>query len=108
MTRLANDDSRDMAVPCGVLGEHYVTRSKTANRAVAGFDLDLSGQRDDILAPRRGVIIAQMGCRRAAKNNAMRRLERGGFHTAEKVSFHLEVFEVGFIVRSGVKSDDLH
>ena len=54
------------------------------------------------------MIVAQVIGWRPAKHDAMRRLERGGFHTSEKIKFHLEIFEVGFVVRAGIKSDDLH
>ena len=58
VTRLISDDPRDMAAPGGVFGEHDVARTETTYRAVAGFDLDLAGKSDDVLAFRRGVIIA--------------------------------------------------
>ena len=58
MARLAADYPRDMTSAGGVLGEHYVAGSETANRAVAGFDLDLSGKRNDILPFGHGVIVA--------------------------------------------------
>jgi hypothetical protein len=54
----ATDYPRDVASPGCVLGEHYVAWSKSANRAVAGFNLDLSSERNDILAPWRGVEVA--------------------------------------------------
>jgi len=108
MARLTADYPRNMAVPGGVLGEHHVAGSKSANCAVAGFDLDLSGQRDDILPFRRGGLVAQVGCRRAAKNDPMRGLQRGSFEMFVQVKFNFHFFEMRFVVRSGVKSDNLH
>lgn len=58
MARLAADYPRDMTPAGGVLSEHHVAGSETANRAVAGFDLDLSGKRNDILPFRHGMIVA--------------------------------------------------
>ena len=67
VARLAADHPRDVAMPGGIVREHDVARPKTPNRAVAGFDLDLSGERNDILPPRRMMIVAQMSRRRATK-----------------------------------------
>ena len=63
MARLAADDSGDVAVAGGVFGEHHVAGAEAANRAVAGFDFDLTRQRDDVLPSGRGVIAAQMSRR---------------------------------------------
>ena len=108
MARLAADHPRDVAMPGGIVCEHDVTRPEAPYRAVADFDLYLSGEGNDVLAPRRVVIIAQMSRGRAAKENPMRRLERGNLHMADQVKFDFELFEMRFVVRSGVKSNDLH
>jgi hypothetical protein len=108
MARLAADYSSDMAPPRCVLGKHHVAWSKTTNRAVASFDLDLTSECNDVLSPRRGMKITQMGCRRATKENPMRRFELGNFHVSTKVKFNIDFFEMGFVIRSSVKSDDLH
>ena len=108
MAWLAAYHPRDVAMPGGIVREHDVTRPKALYRAVAGFDLYLSGEGNDVLAPRRVVIIAQMSRGRAAKDNPMRRLERGNLHMADKVKFYIELFEMRFVVRSRVKSNDLH
>ena len=108
MARLAADHPRDVAMPGGIVREHDVTRPEAPYRAVADFDLYLSGEGNDVLAPRRVVIIAQMSRGRAAKENPMRRLERGNLHMADQVKFDFELFEMRFVVRSGVKSNDLH
>jgi hypothetical protein len=92
----------------GIVGEHDITGAETPYRTVAGFDLDLSGEGDDILTPGRVVKIAQMGCRRATKNNAVRRLELGNFHFSFEVELNIYFFEMGFVIRSGEKSNDLH
>jgi hypothetical protein len=92
----------------GIVGEHDITGAETPYRTIAGFDLDLSGEGDDILTPRRVVKIAQMGCRRATKDNAMRRLELGNFHFSFEVELNIYFFEMGFVIRSGEKSNDLH
>ena len=108
MARLAADYPSDVASPRCVLGKHHVASSKTTNRAVAGFDLDLTGKSNDVLPPRRGMIIAQMGCRRATKQDSMGRLQLGNFHLSTKVKFNIDFFEMGLVIGSSVKSDDLH
>jgi hypothetical protein len=108
MARLAAYHPRDVAMPGGIVREHDVTRPEAPYRAVAGFDLYLSGEGNDVLAPRRGVIIAQMGCRRATKDYAMRRLEFGNSHRSVDVEFNIDFFEMGFVIRSCEKSNDLH
>src|SRR5438128_12265619 len=92
----------------GIVGEHDIARAETLHRTIAGLDFDVSSERYDILAPRRGVTIAQMGCRRATKDDPMRRLERGYFHVSMYVKFNFYFFEMGFVVRPGVNSNDLH
>jgi len=108
MARLAAYHPRDMAMPGGIVGEHDVTRPEAPYRTVAGFDLDLPGERNDVLALRRGVIIAQMGCRRATKDYAVRRLEFGNSHRSVEVEFNIDFFEMRFVIRSREKSNDLH
>jgi hypothetical protein len=108
MARLAAHHPRDMAMPGGIVGEHDVARPEAPYGAIASFDLDLSGERDDVLALRRGVIIAQMGCRGVTKDYSVRRLEFGSFHLADEFKFHVDVFEVRFVIRSCEKSNDLH
>lgn len=80
MARLAADDPRDVAMAGGIVGEHDIARPETLHRTVASLDFDVSGERNDILAPRRVVKITQMGCRRATKDDPMRRLELRNFH----------------------------
>jgi hypothetical protein len=108
MARLAAYHPGDVAMPGGIVGEHDVSWSKTFYRTVAGFNLDLSSERDDVLAPRRVVKIAKMSRRRSTEDNPMRRLERGNFHMADQIKLYVDVFEVRLVVRSRVKPDDLH
>ena len=78
MARLAANYPSDVPMSGGIIGEHDIARSETSYRAVADLDFDVSGERNDILAPRRVVKIAQqMGCRRAAKEDPVRWLEDG-------------------------------
>jgi hypothetical protein len=38
----------------------------------------------------------------------MCRLELGNFHVSTEVKFNIHLFEVRFVVRAGIKSNDLH
>ena len=49
-----------------------------------------------------------MGWRRATEDDSVRRLKLGNFHVSLGVEFNLDVFEMGFVVGSGVYSNDLH
>ena len=91
-----------------IFRKHNVARPETPHRPVADFDFNLSGKGNNILAPWRRVIIAAMGWRHATKEDPMRRLELGNFHMSTEVKFNVDFFEVRFIVRSGVQSNDLH
>ncbi len=92
----------------GIVRKHDVAGPETPHRTVAGFDLDLSGERDDILTPWCRMIIAPMGWRHATKDDPVHRLKLGNFHVSPEVEFNLKVFEMRFVVRSGVYSNDLH
>ena len=108
MARPAADDPGDVAVAGCILRKHYVARSKAANRAVAGFNFDLTGEYNDVLPPRSRVIIAQVIRRRGTKNNALGRLQHRRLHMSGWIELDFDIFEVGFIVRTCVESDDLH
>ena len=92
----------------GIFRKHDVARPETPYRTVADFDFNLSGKGNDILAPWRRVIIAPMGWRHATKDDSMRRLKLGNFHVSTEVKFNIDFFEMRFVVRSGIKSNDLH
>ena len=92
----------------GIVRKHDVAGPEASHRTVAGLDLDLSGERNNILAPWRRVIIAPMGWRHATKDNSVYRLKLGNLHVSPEVEFNLKVFEMRFVVRSGVYSNDLH
>jgi len=57
MTRLATDDSSDMAAAGRILRKHHIAGSKAADRTIAGFDFDLTGKCDDVLSLGNRVII---------------------------------------------------
>jgi hypothetical protein len=108
MARLAADYPRDMAMSGGIVGEHHIPGPETFYGTVAGFDFNLASERNDILAPRRVVKIAPMGGRRAPEEYPMCRLEFGNLHMSLEIKLNAYFFKMGFVVRSGEKSDDLH
>ena len=108
VARLAADYPSDVAAASGIFRQHDIARPETPHRTVADFDLNLSGKGDYILAPGRRVIIAPMGCRHTTKEDSMHRLKLGNFHVSPQVKFDVDFLEMRFIVRAGVKSNDLH
>src|ERR1700732_2487425 len=50
--------ARRVALACEIVGEDYVTRSKTAHGAIADPDFHLPRENKNVLAPGRGVTIA--------------------------------------------------
>jgi len=74
MARLAADHPSDMAAAGCILGKHHIAGSKTAERAIPGFDFDLTGKRNDVLSFGNRVIITQVIRRGRTKNDALRRL----------------------------------
>lgn len=60
MARLVADNAGHVTASGGVFGQHHIPGPEAANGAVAGFDLDLAGQGDDILPSRYGMIAASM------------------------------------------------
>ena len=75
MAGLTADDSSDVAAAGRILRKHHIAGSKAADRAITGFDFDLTGKGNDILSSGHGMIITQMICRRAAKLDGVRRLQ---------------------------------
>lgn len=75
MARLAADDPGDMAAAGGILRKHDVAGSKATNRAITGFDFDLTGKCNHVLPVWRRVIIAEVVRARGAKGDAMRWLQ---------------------------------
>jgi hypothetical protein len=94
MTWLTADNSRDMPPAGRILGEHYIAGAESSNGAVAGFDFDLSRERNDVLTSGRGVEITQMVRRRAPKHNSMRRLKSRSLHAALEAELNLDLFKM--------------
>jgi hypothetical protein len=92
----------------GIFRKHDVAGPEASHRAVARLDFNLSGEGNDILAPWRRVIITPMGWRHATKDNPLHRLKLGYFHVSSEVEFNVDFFEVRFVVRAGVYSNNLH
>ena len=74
MARLAADHPSDVAAAGGILCQHDIAGPKAADRAIPGFDFDLTGKCNDVLPSGNRVIITQVIRRGRTKNNALRRL----------------------------------
>src|SRR5262245_267142 len=108
VARLAAYHPSDVAMAGGIVRKHDVAGPEAPYRAVAGLDLNLSGERNHILAPWRRVIIAPMGCRHTAEEDPLHRFKLGYFHPSLKIEFNVDFLKVRFIICAGVNSNDLH
>jgi hypothetical protein len=108
LARLVAHNSSDVTAAGGILGEHHVARTKSADCAVADFNFCLSGKRDHVLTLRRGMKVARVRGRRGTKNNTLAWMQCRSLHLTFEMEFDLDVFEMGFVVRSSVKPDNLH
>src|SRR5437016_7136918 len=79
--RLAAHDAGDVPASSDIVREYDPARSEALHGAVAGFNLDLAGKRDDVLSSRRRVKAMQMIRRRPVKENSFGR--RSEEHTSE-------------------------
>src|SRR5713226_4605919 len=52
--------ARRVALACEIVGEDYITRSKTARGAIADPDFHLPRENENVLSPGRGVPIAEI------------------------------------------------
>jgi hypothetical protein len=91
-----------VAAAGSIIGEHHITGSETPHSSIAGFNLDLSGQGDDVLTPRRRMVVAAMGLHGASKNDAFRRVELGKSVSPPQREFNVYFFEMRFVICAGV------
>src|SRR6202035_5398322 len=68
--------ARRVALACEIVGEDYITRSKTARGAIADPDFHLPREDKNILPPRRGVPIAEILRWERAQHEVGTRLQR--------------------------------
>src|SRR5205807_1962035 len=95
--------ARRVALACEIVGENYITRSKTARGAIADPDFHLPRENKNVLPPGRGVPIAPMVRGETAeheigpclKSNVMALLGR-----------QREIFEMGLAVMARIDPYD--
>ena len=97
-----------MAASGGIIREHDVAFAESFYRSVTSFDLNLAGQRDNVLTARRGMEIVQVIRRRLPEVDAGGRLQGGNLHVAAELEFDFLFLEMGLVVGSGVDACDLH
>src|SRR5215831_21399359 len=97
-TDLVADDARGVPLARRVLDEPRVSRSKHVLRAVAQADLELSGENDHELTPRRRMPVEKLAGRPLAKRYLARR------KTLEPVGLRLEIdlLDVTLLIRSRI------
>ena len=90
-----------MALAGGVVCQKDVAGTEAPLRAIADFDLTLTGQVDHVLPSRRPMPVMEVAGRSVTENDALPGLEL--------FDVHLDLFElVKLLVRSGVDSHDFH
>src|SRR4051794_36811218 len=89
------DRARRVALAREVVGEDYITRSKTARGAIADPDFHLPFENKNVLPPRRRVPIARIVRSESAEHEVGTRLKR---HVMDFVRRHGEVFKMGLTV----------
>src|SRR6202047_2221173 len=87
--------ARRVALACEIVGEDYVTRSKTAHGAIADPDFHLPRENKNVLAPGRGVPIAPIVRRETAEHEVGTRLKR---NVVALLGRQREIFKMGLAV----------
>src|SRR3981081_357269 len=72
--------ARRVALACEIVGEDYITRSKTARGAIADPDFHLPRENKNVLAPGRGVPIAEIVRRETREHEIGTRLKSNRLH----------------------------
>src|SRR6266852_6840724 len=72
---LNSQRARRVALACEIVGEDYITRSKTARGAIADPDFHLPHENKNVLSPGRGVPIAPLVRRETAEHEVGTRLK---------------------------------
>src|ERR1700731_2364451 len=87
--------ARRVALACEIVGEDYVTRSKTAHGAIADPDFHLPRENKNVLSPGRGVPIAPIVRRETAEHEVGTRLKRNVVALLDR---QREIFKMGLAV----------
>src|SRR6202795_1896548 len=95
--------ARRVAPACEIVGEDYITRSKTARGAVADPDFHLSPENKNVLPPRRGVPIAEIVRRETAEHEIGTRLKR---EIMALLGRQREIFKMGVAVMARIYPND--
>src|ERR1700686_3365677 len=87
--------ARRVALACEIVGEDYITRSKTAHGAIADPDFHLPRENKNVLSPGRGVPIAPRVRRETAEHEVGTRLKR---NVVALLGRQREIFKMGLAV----------
>jgi hypothetical protein len=88
-----------VTLACEIVGEDYVTRSKTARGAIADPDFHLPRENKNVLSPRRGVPIADIVRRETAEHEIATRLKR---NVMALLVWQREIFKMGLAIVAGI------
>src|SRR5947207_1261138 len=107
--RLRPDLARDVALAGAVFGDQNVAATEPTHGAIADFDVDSAGEREDRVPARRVVPgIGALGLEAAHDDAAARNQLRALRLITERIELRLDVLEVGLAVGTGVDADDPH
>src|SRR6266568_7802536 len=87
-----SDRARRVALACEIVGEDYITRSKTALGAIADPDFHLPRENENVLSPGRGVPIAPIVRRETAEHEIGTRPKR---NVMAPLGRQREIFKMG-------------
>jgi hypothetical protein len=88
-----------VALACEIVGEDYITRSKTARGAIADPDFHLPRENKNVLSPGRGVPIAEIVRRETAEHEIGTRLKR---NVMALLGWQREIFKIGLAVMARI------
>src|SRR6202162_2697242 len=95
--------ARRVALAGEIVGEDYITRSKTARGAIADPDFHLPRENKNVLSPGRGVPIAPMVRRETAEHETGTRLKR---NVMALLGWRREIFKMGLAVGARIDTYD--
>src|SRR5712692_8736510 len=91
--------ARRVALACEIVGEDYITRSKTARGAIADPDFHLPRENENVLSPGRGVPIAEIVRRETVEHEIGTRLKR---NVMALLGRQREIFKMGLAVMARI------
>ena len=97
-----------MALAGFVFRQEDITRAKTTYGAITNLDFPLTPNGDHVLPSGGHVKFVEVAGGGAAEDDIDGFLKRRSFRIAEWTEYHINIFEVGFLVGAGICPNDFH